>query len=602
MSVRSSGSAANASKQQTCVYAERQVAEAKADICENKVQATRWTARLYGIPRSTPRNKIIRLKMTSPFENEDILRNSALMDDDLKTEEIKSECPSRECELDLDSQPTNDVLFPYENYVNPQHQVVSPHFADNNHEACDSVLPLFDDPFFNAIDNSEKSSIFGYKTNYANIAPMTNENVRFSTDFIWRAPESTDSREFARAFSTPEEDARLKLKIPQYRPTQIYRRRTNAVFRNRSPPEGWTNDEHLISSARSSTISTMLKDVIERTIAEKFHLHLHPKRTPISLSIFDAPSQSQCFNLEDVSEPSENYSQNRSAVSSSSLTQSASASPDVEEAAGDNRSSSGGSCSEGDKPKARVAVSMKKCRPKRGQYRRYNRALLLEAVKAVQQGDMSVHRAGSYYGVPHSTLEYKVKERHLLRQRKALEAAASAASNATSPNSNLTRENNDFLRFDRCSRQSYNSSQSNEIVKRSVSRLAPSYSPCYPIVDTAFSASYASAPTVESSMSHPLAYYRNALPFTFGWPPPLLASSYPFSALSGGLGSTAGFNFGMGMSASDLLKRLQQKAQATADRESMFVLGEVTSPVGESSLVWKSGEFLNGCRSPCSVE
>jgi hypothetical protein len=24
---------------------------------------------------------------------------------------------------------------------------------------------------------------------------------------------------------------------------------------------------------------------------------------------------------------------------------------------------------------------------------------------------MSVHRAGSYYGVPHSTLEYKVKER-----------------------------------------------------------------------------------------------------------------------------------------------------------------------------------------------
>ncbi len=31
---------------------------------------------------------------------------------------------------------------------------------------------------------------------------------------------------------------------------------------------------------------------------------------------------------------------------------------------------------------------------------------------------MSVHRAGSYYGVPHSTLEYKVKERNLLRQKK----------------------------------------------------------------------------------------------------------------------------------------------------------------------------------------
>ncbi|VDO75652.1 unnamed protein product [Heligmosomoides polygyrus] len=33
---------------------------------------------------------------------------------------------------------------------------------------------------------------------------------------------------------------------------------------------------------------------------------------------------------------------------------------------------------------------------------------------------MSVHRAGSYYGVPHSTLEYKVKERNLLRKKKEL--------------------------------------------------------------------------------------------------------------------------------------------------------------------------------------
>lgn len=31
---------------------------------------------------------------------------------------------------------------------------------------------------------------------------------------------------------------------------------------------------------------------------------------------------------------------------------------------------------------------------------------------------MSVHRAGSFYGVPHSTLEYKVKERNLMRNKK----------------------------------------------------------------------------------------------------------------------------------------------------------------------------------------
>lgn len=57
-------------------------------------------------------------------------------------------------------------------------------------------------------------------------------------------------------------------------------------------------------------------------------------------------------------------------------------------------------------------------RPKRGKYRNYDRDSLIDAVKAVQRGEMSVHRAGSFYGVPHSTLEYKVKERHLMRPRK----------------------------------------------------------------------------------------------------------------------------------------------------------------------------------------
>ncbi|EYB89623.1 hypothetical protein Y032_0229g2900 [Ancylostoma ceylanicum] len=60
----------------------------------------------------------------------------------------------------------------------------------------------------------------------------------------------------------------------------------------------------------------------------------------------------------------------------------------------------------------------KKSRPKRGQYRKYDKNALDEAVRSVRRGEMSVHRAGSYYGVPHSTLEYKVKERNLLRKKK----------------------------------------------------------------------------------------------------------------------------------------------------------------------------------------
>ncbi|EJD73608.1 helix-turn-helix protein [Loa loa] len=59
----------------------------------------------------------------------------------------------------------------------------------------------------------------------------------------------------------------------------------------------------------------------------------------------------------------------------------------------------------------------KKSRPKRGQYRKYKKDALDEAVRSVRRGEMSVHRAGSFYGVPHSTLEYKVKERNLTRTK-----------------------------------------------------------------------------------------------------------------------------------------------------------------------------------------
>lgn len=71
-----------------------------------------------------------------------------------------------------------------------------------------------------------------------------------------------------------------------------------------------------------------------------------------------------------------------------------------------------------DANKPKPGTGGKGTRPKRGKYRNYDRDSLVEAVRAVQRGEMSVHRAGSFYGVPHSTLEYKVKERHLMRPRK----------------------------------------------------------------------------------------------------------------------------------------------------------------------------------------
>ncbi|XP_062285716.1 ligand-dependent nuclear receptor corepressor-like protein isoform X2 [Scomber scombrus] len=54
---------------------------------------------------------------------------------------------------------------------------------------------------------------------------------------------------------------------------------------------------------------------------------------------------------------------------------------------------------------------VKEPRKKRGRYRQYNHELLEEAIGMVMTGRMSVSKAQGVYGVPHSTLEYKVKER-----------------------------------------------------------------------------------------------------------------------------------------------------------------------------------------------
>ncbi|XP_070697680.1 ligand-dependent corepressor-like [Pempheris klunzingeri] len=53
----------------------------------------------------------------------------------------------------------------------------------------------------------------------------------------------------------------------------------------------------------------------------------------------------------------------------------------------------------------------KQPRKKRGRYRQYNTELLEEAIVVVMDGKMSVSKAQTVYGIPHSTLEYKVKER-----------------------------------------------------------------------------------------------------------------------------------------------------------------------------------------------
>ncbi|XP_052771254.1 mushroom body large-type Kenyon cell-specific protein 1-like [Mya arenaria] len=167
----------------------------------------------------------------------------------------------------------------------------------------------------------------------------------------------------------------------------------------------------------NTRIGDTLKDIIVKTISEKVKCKL--ESTDFSGLIGASSSQADkqkaketilsAFSLPDTAasppKRSRRGSHSREANGAKSSSTTPSSTSTLSNAS--NSSSSGS--------------PVKKTRPKRGQYRKYNSQLLTEAVKAVQRGEMSVHRAGSYYGVPHSTLEYKVKERHLLRQKKIKE-------------------------------------------------------------------------------------------------------------------------------------------------------------------------------------
>lgn len=180
----------------------------------------------------------------------------------------------------------------------------------------------------------------------------------------------------------------------------------------------------------------------------------------------------------------------------------------------------------------------KKTRPKRGQYRKYNSQLLVEAVKAVQRGEMSVHRAGSYFGVPHSTLEYKVKERHLLRQKKPRDSKKKSGDDSSS-----------------LSTLSGNGSSSNGSGSGSGSESGEGQgSP-----GSADSPTKSSTPVLQKNIATSLAM---PFPLTLTWSQ---SSSSPSSPSL----TSSPYNFSLNTSASELLKKLQRKVQAKASLDAI---------------------------------
>ncbi|CAL1534106.1 unnamed protein product, partial [Lymnaea stagnalis] len=161
----------------------------------------------------------------------------------------------------------------------------------------------------------------------------------------------------------------------------------------------------------SSRIGDTLKDIIAKTISEKMRFR---DGSSDESSLQSSPDTSKCTLGKSTERHSVGFTSEISTRKDVKVLNGGCSPPKrMKKDCGKSGMHSSNSHSDSSCPTA------KKTRPKRGQYRKYNSQLLMDAVKAVQRGEMSVHRAGSYFGVPHSTLEYKVKERHLLRQKKS---------------------------------------------------------------------------------------------------------------------------------------------------------------------------------------
>jgi hypothetical protein len=318
----------------------------------------------------------------------------------------------------------------------------------------------------------------------------------------------------------------VELKIPSYKPMRLFGSQPNGLS-DRQSPQPPSSPER--SGPPPTKMNGTLKDIISKTISDKVQ---SDKAYP--------PSCSGSISPEADGDKGDD--------ACSALNSSDDSLPPAFKKLKTDRDEVNGE----DKRDEEEQKPAKKTRPKRGQYRKYNSQLLVEAVKAVQRGEMSVHRAGSYFGVPHSTLEYKVKERHLLRHKKPRESKAKRSGSekqASSPESTEDKKSGSS----EDGRETSLSRSPNEQSSPSPEAISPSPGMLRGLQPNAAAAVSASMP-VFPPMSGA---------FGFGWPSMLggggLSAPPP---LHPELPAFQPPNFGLNTSASELLKKLQRKVQA----------------------------------------
>ena len=389
-------------------YTDDDLSQAVTEIRDGKL-GTRRAAMLYGIPRSTLRNKIFKMETEENLQmdlddsssaDENIPDNGMKLSDLMQTSSftylpplpfplpIKKEPDSETYDGEFDRK--MELLRRKHNLNGSRDNLRTP---AHSHEL---KLPLLGDLIRKMVQQR-----LDMECHSASVTPLSETKLVLKREIDDAMSSMNPFASFSPCFGLGLTATSLSdLRVPSYKP---------GSGSSKGPHAQDTSEIMEGKCYENSKIGDALKDIIVRSISEKLKFHdqsnddssgtLTPDEYAPRGSYPMDPSQQSISPPDSIP------------VSSSHLIGSSSHNPKRyrKESV---REKHGMSCSSG----------IKKTRPKRGQYRKYNSQLLMEAVRAVQRGEMSVHRAGSYFGVPHSTLEYKVKERHLLRQKKVRES------------------------------------------------------------------------------------------------------------------------------------------------------------------------------------
>lgn len=395
--------------------------------------------------------------------------------------------------------------------------------------------------------------------------------------------ESPDAEACSLTGATPPSN--VILKIPSFKPTSKNGVASGSGGSAADPQE--SSSQQFVRGSDSSSSPTIppsltgkgvgvnLRDVIAKSISQKFQQHSSGDISPLQLSSklllahdtgIEPPFKRGRFTPPlGASSPSVTASViKHNNNNNNTQSDDRNAQKVLSHVTGKSVGSSGGVSSAGN------ASGGKGTRPKRGKYRNYDRDSLIEAVRAVQRGEMSVHRAGSHFGVPHSTLEYKVKERHLMRPRKR----------EPKPHVDDTKKKDD-----------------SNILRHSVPTLEKPKIPPKPTPKTTFTPTSSGIPNAPNGLKIPPMFdpanmppmpYATAPPFPF-WPPsPFHSMPIADFPRNGASNTPVNYSPTPEFFASQMMQRLQEESSRVHAGG-----GDASSPMGVSTSSSRSPPLPN---------